>query len=141
MNITLEELVRSVGETVQKAQTHMEHTTEALYWTHFTQPDGDAEMRHPLVQRLELPVSAEPGAPVRTLEVPVAALYRHHTMTFDSVEITLRFYPQIGENGLELELQPLENDSRTSEIRLVFQNQAPAEGMARLDCAAAQLLP
>lgn len=138
MNVTLEALLQSVGETVQRAQTHLERTAETLYWSHFTQQDDGA--CRPISQRLELPLNAVPGAATRVLEVPVVALYRHQTMALHTVEMHLHFLPQMGENGLELELQPPGN-ARSSEMHLTFQGQEAAEGTARLDCTAAQLLP
>lgn len=104
MKLPLETLLQSIGQAVQQAQTGMEIGAEQLYWQTWQQSDDPAGTCRPICRRLEIPMG--PGQEPRILELPVTALYHHQPMALDTVQIRLRFMPQAGEQGLELELEP-----------------------------------
>lgn len=138
MKLPLETLLQSIGQAVQQAQTGMEIGAEQLYWQTWQQSDDSAGTCRPICRRLEIPMG--PGQEPRILELPVAALYHHQPMALDTVQIRLRFMPQAGEQGLELELEPTPKGDTASELTLTYQRQASPEGMARVDTHAVKPL-
>lgn len=69
-----------------------------------------------------------PGQEPRILELPVTALYHHQPMALDTVQIRLRFMPQAGEQGLELELEPTPKGDTASELTLTNPDRLRTEG-------------
>lgn len=118
MKLPLETLLQSIGQAVQQAQTGMEIGAEQLYWQTWQQSDDSAGTCRPICRRLEIPMG--PGQEPRILELPVTALYHHQPMALDTVQIRLRFMPQAGEQGLELELEPTPKGDTASELTLTL---------------------
>lgn len=131
MKLALEPLLQSIGQAVQQAQAGMEAGAEQLYWQTWQQPNTPDSPYRPICRQLEIPVG--PGLEPRMLELPVTALYHHQPMALDTVQIRLRFTPQAGEQGLELELESVPEGDSASELTLTYQRQPVPEGMARVD--------
>lgn len=126
MKLPLETLLQSIGQAVQQAQTGMEIGAEQLYWQTWQQSDDPAGTCRPICRRLEIPMG--PGQEPRILELPVTALYHHQPMALDTVQIRLRFMPQAGEQGLELELEPTSKRDTASELTLTNPDRLRIEG-------------
>ena len=126
MKLPLETLLQSIGQAVQQAQTGMEIGAEQLYWQTWQQSDDPAGTCRLICRRLEIPMG--PGQEPRILELPVTALYHHQPMALDTVQIRLRFMPQAGEQGLELELEPTPKRDTASELTLTNPDRLRTEG-------------
>lgn len=124
---------------VQQAQTGMEIGAEQLYWQTWAQSDDSAGTCRPICRRLEIPMG--PGQ-----EAPDSGTAGHGPVPSSAhgigywVQIRLRFMPQAGEQGLELELEPTPKEDTASELTLTYQRQASPEGMARVDTHAVKPL-
>lgn len=141
MAFTLEELITSVGASVQAACHAVDLQAAQLFYSGFTAPeDGNETVRHPVSWDLLLPSSSAPGGPERMVRVPVAALMNHRPLLLHSVDIRIPLSP-CEQNGAPVyELAPGEGAPQGGELSLHFIQGDTPEGMARTVQAATQIL-
>lgn len=141
MTATLEQLAAAIGTSVQAACRAAEESALRLYWEQFDREDSQGAYLPRTVQLL-LPVSAQPGAERRRLEVPVTALLEHRSMRLDEVKISLPLTPVDGEDLAQplFRLGGTADDGRTSTLELTFRGGDAPEGLARLHQRTAQIL-
>lgn len=141
MAFTLEELIASVGASVQAACHAVDLQAAQLFYSGFTAPDaGNEEVRRPVSWDLLLPSSAAPGGPEKRVRVPVAALMSHRPLLLNSVDIRIPLSPCEQDGAPVYELAPGEGDPRGGELFLHFVQGDTPEGMARTVQAATQIL-
>lgn len=139
MEVMFQDLVTSIGVSVQKARRAIEDAAMELYFQGYETDGADQPVYTPIQRRIRLPMGTASG---KILEVPVTALYHHNTMELDSVTVKLKFLPcgvsQDGEKeDLRLEIKSPESgeqpESPYSELSLSFQSACAPEGMSRVN--------
>lgn len=141
MEVKLEELLVSIGDSVQKARRALEDEAMELYFRGYQREDGDTYV--PIRRKISLPITGAPGTSSKLLEVPVTALYHHNSMALDTVDIRLNFIPVQEKEGLTLELQPQsqgEPGLSCSQLSLCFKREETPEGMARVNDHSVKIL-
>jgi len=130
----LEELVASVGSSVQQAQTALEQAEVSRYLSYFT-PDRKGGPLAPQTVSLVLP-----GAEEKTVELPLVALCSHDRMCFDQVTVSLNIELQVPDGGGSLEAAPASAASGGHRVELTFRREEPVEAVSRISDAAGQIL-
>lgn len=139
MEVTFQDLITSIGVSVQEAGRAIEDAAMELYFQGYEKGGADQPVYTPIQRRIRLPLGTASG---KILEVPVTALYHHNVMELDNVTVKLRFSPcGVSQNGekkdLLLDVRPSENGEHPelpySEISLSFQSSPAPEGMARVN--------
>ena len=137
MDLSLSQIISSVGTSVQKASHTLERTAVELYFQSGYEQQSDNKVRLALTETLSLPSNPGSDAERKMLEVPLTALYSHNTMTLSKVDVSMRVKPyeksgeifySIGPNN------PKDNpeDNEYTELSLSFEMSEPPEGVARM---------
>lgn len=133
--VRFEELLISMGESVQKASKMIERNAVSLYFDDY-EPYNDNSYK-PKTKSVYLPVSAEKNAQLRNIKVPLTALCNHNSMSLSSINIKLKFIPIIRDTELFLDIKKMEEEGIEkcdySEMELCFKNESASEGMARVN--------
>lgn len=141
MAFTLEELITSVGTSVQAACHAVDLQAAQLFYSSFTAPeDGNQTVRHLVSWDLLLPSSSAPGSPEKRVRVPVAALMSHRPLLLHSVDIRIPLSPCEQNDAPAYELASGDGNPQGGELSLHFVQGDTPEGMARTVQAATQIL-
>ena len=141
MTGTLEELIASVGASVQAARHAVDLQAAQLFHDTFTRPaeNGDGP-RTPVSWELSLPTAAAPDAPVRHIRVPVAALLSHRPLQLDTVDIRIPVSLCQWEKGLAFRVSDEGGEACSGTVSLHFAQGDTPEGMARVVQSTSQIL-
>lgn len=131
MTVTLEELVRSIGTSVQAARYAVEAGAVGFYLEEFTRGQ-ETDPYIPRTIRVQLPRSAQPGEQAQELEVPVTALLGHCPLRLEETRVHLRLAACEESGQLAFQLGGALEGRPVSELELHFKSTDTPEGMARL---------
>lgn len=141
MAFALEELITSVGTSVQAACHAVDLQAAQLFYSGFTAPeDGNETLRRPVSWDLLLPSTSSPGGPEKMVRVPVAALMSHRPLLLHSVDIRIPLSPCEQDGVPAYDLASREGTPQCGELSLHFVQGDTPEGMARTVQAATQIL-
>lgn len=144
MDLSLSQIISSVGTSVQKASHNLEKTAVELYFEGgYRRSDNNVHI--PLTEMISLPSNLNAGSEERVLEVPLTALYNHNTMTLSKVDVNMHVKPYEKNGDIFYGLGPNNNmdapeDKEYTELSLSFAISEPPEGMARLNQESTNLL-
>lgn len=147
MEVMFQDLITSIGVSVQEARRAIEDAAMELYFQGYEKDSADQPVYTPIQRRIRLPLGTASG---KILEVPVTALYHHNVMELDSVTVKLKFLPCGVSQGNEkkdllLDIKSPENEEEPelpySELSLSFQSASAPEGMARVNEHSLKPLP
>ncbi len=139
MEITFQDLITSIGVSVQEAGRAIESAAMELYFQGYEKDSANQPVYTPIQRRIRLPLGTASG---KILEVPVTALYHHNVMELDNVTVKLKFLPCGVSQGTEkkdllLDIMSPESEEQPelpySELSLSFQCACAPEGMARVN--------
>ncbi len=141
MTGSLEELIASVGASVQAARHAVDLQAAQLFHDTFTQPGGNGDgPRTPVSWELSLPTAADPDAPARHIRVPVAALLSHRPLQLDTVDISIPVSLCRQDGELAFQISEEGDQGRTGTLSLHFVQGDTPEGMARVVQSTSQIL-
>ncbi len=144
----LEELMASVGDAVQQAQSALDQAGVSQYLSYF-QPQarqaaarmqaGEPETGGPLRPReISFLLPGKQGE--RQVSLPVLALSGHSRMAFDQVTVQLNVALEAAPDGGGLEAVPVAQGEGGHKIELTFRRGEPSEAVSRISDGAGQLL-
>ncbi len=132
----LEELMASLGNSVQQAQWALEQMGVRQYMSYFDAAgEGTNASLRPKTVSFFLP-----GKEDQAVELPVLALCNHGRMSFDQVTIRLNVALDIPADGGGLEATPVAAGEGGHQIELAFRLGEPAEAISRFSDAVGQIL-
>lgn len=136
MELSLSQVISSIGESVQAARYALEERAVALYF------NGGFEEREerliPITKKISLPITVDSQSERKDMDVPLTALFSHKTMSLNKVDVSLRLRPcgqdgemlfKMTEDGLHEET----NSGQYVDLSLSFNLDNTPEGMARLN--------
>lgn len=134
----LEDMIASVGASVQAAQAALDRTATEQYLSYFHPSDNDllGGALTPHTLSLSLPGQDKE----RVVELPLVALCSHSTMSFDQVTVRLQVALDAPQDGQDLDAVPVAAGQGGHQIELTFRRQEPAEAVSRFNEAAGQIL-
>lgn len=132
MAFTLEELITSVGASVQAACHAVDLQAAVLFYQGFTASEpGEDGVRKPLSWEFNLPTSSAPDSPEKRIRVPVAALMSHRPLLLQSVDVHIPLSPCEQDGHPAYQLAAGDGESTAGTLALHFQQGETPEGMAR----------
>ena len=141
MAFTLEELMTSVGHSVQTACHAVDLQAALLFYQGFTTSDhGQDGVRKPVTWDLVLPTSSAPEGPEKRVRVPVAALMSHRPLLLHSVDVRIPLVPCENDGTPTYELAGENTSAHAGELSLHFVQGETPEGMARAVQTTTQIL-
>lgn len=136
MELSLSQVISSIGESVQTARYALEERAVALYFK------GGFEEREerlvPITKKISLPITVNSQSERKDMDVPLTALFSHKTMSLNKVDVSLRLRPcgQDGEMLFKMTGDGLNEEANSGQyvdLSLSFNLDNTPEGMARLN--------
>lgn len=136
MELSLSQVISSIGESVQTARYALEERAVALYFK------GGFEEKEerliPITKKISLPITVDSQSERKDMDVPLTALFSHKTMSLNKVDVNLRLHPcgQDGEMLFKMTGDGLNEEANSGQyvdLSLSFNLDNTPEGMARLN--------
>ena len=145
MEISLTELIASIGTSVQAARRAVDECAAQLYFQGFDSPMGEEGVYRPVAKRIELANGGGPEAESKVVCVPVTALMNHQSMRLDQVDVKMKLAPCDVNGALKFRVGPggeedAPQEGAWAEFSLSFQSGDMPEGTARLNQKLCQFL-
>lgn len=136
MELSLSQLISSIGESVQEARYALEERSVELYFGGGYKEDGERLI--PITKNISLPTVLNGKSGSRELNIPLTALFSHKTMSLNNVDVNMRLIPcGQGDEMLFRMTGSTEDGGDQSgqyvDLALSFSLDDTPEGMARLN--------
>jgi len=91
LELSLSQLISSIGESVQEARYALEERSVELYFGGGYKEDGERLI--PITKNISLPTVLNGKSGSRELNIPLTALFSHKTMSLNKVDVNMRLLP------------------------------------------------
>ncbi len=140
--MTLENMISSIGNSVQTAHNTIKMSSVAEFFEGFfnmEKTDNNSQneaVYEPRTLKIVLPAGPD-GESEKTLVVPIAALVQHSSMNIDYVKINLNVsVTDESDSSLQVSSQPLKapnSKDLSGEMEIMFKCNNSPEGIARIE--------
>lgn len=136
MELSLSQVISSIGESVQMARYALEERAVALYFKGGFEEKGERLV--PITKKISLPIAVDSQSGRKDMDVPLTALFSHKTMSLNKVDVNLRLRPcgQDDEMLFKMTGEGLNEEANSGQyvdLSLSFNLDDTPEGMARLN--------